>query len=197
MDRTIEKRGKDRRSPQAEQQHQKDEIGQIVQYCENTIDCRRSQVLAYLGERFNPTHCGKTCDNCFSYSEGVRNEDMTVVACTALQLVQSIETSRPSMNTAIDAFRGSKCRAILAKGFDRSPMLGKGSAYSLETAGRLFHHLLCEEALKEEYYLNDAGYHIPFITLGNRADDYSEGQKKFMLPVGLVKKGAKKKNRRY
>ena len=33
-------------------------------FCENKVDCRRAQVLAYFGEKFDPSQCKGTCDNC-------------------------------------------------------------------------------------------------------------------------------------
>ena len=43
---------------------------EVVQYCENRADCRRSQQMAYFGEVFDPVDCKKfskaICDNCAS-----------------------------------------------------------------------------------------------------------------------------------
>ena len=46
-----------------------DNLFRVVQFCENKIDCRRSQQLHYFGEtQFNPAACKDdtttTCDNC-------------------------------------------------------------------------------------------------------------------------------------
>ncbi|CAE6416008.1 unnamed protein product [Rhizoctonia solani] len=189
MERMIEQGGKDGKPlSYEEQQRQKDDIRQVVQYCQNTMDCRRSLVLAYFSEQFNPLHCFKTCDNCVN-SEGMRKEDMTEAACMALELVESVAASRPTMNQAIDAFRGSKSKALREKGWDRSPMFGKGLEYSRETAERLFQHLVAADALREELYQNKMGYSNSFMVLGDCAKDYMEGRKKFMLSVGPTEKG--------
>ncbi|CAE6459817.1 unnamed protein product [Rhizoctonia solani] len=189
MERMIEQGGKDGKPlSYDEQQRQKDDIRQVIQYCQNTTDCRRSQVLAYFSEQFNPLHCFKTCDNCVN-SEGMRKEDMTEVACMALELVDSVAASRPTMNQAIDAFRGSKSKTLRDKGWDRSPMFGKGLEYSRETVERLFQHLVAADALREELYQNKMGYSNSYMVLGDCAKDYMEGHKKFMLSVGLAEKG--------
>ncbi|CAE6425387.1 unnamed protein product [Rhizoctonia solani] len=194
MERMIEQGGKDGKPlSYEEQQRQKDDIRQVVQYCQNTMDCRRSLVLAYFSEQFNPLHCFKTCDNCVN-SEGMRKEDMTEAACMALELVESVAASRPTMNQAIDAFRGSKSKALREKGWDRSPMFGKGLEYSRETAERLFQHLVAADALREELYQNKMGYSNSFMVLGDCARDYMEGRKKFMLSVGPTEKGKGKVN---
>ena len=36
----------------------------VLQYCENQMDCRRSQILQFFGEVFDRERCNKTCDNC-------------------------------------------------------------------------------------------------------------------------------------
>lgn len=35
-----------------------------VSYSENNFECRRFLQLLHLGEKFNPTNCNRTCDNC-------------------------------------------------------------------------------------------------------------------------------------
>ena len=42
-------------------------LWEMVNYCENTHDCRRVLQLQYLGEVFDSRHCktgGASCDNC-------------------------------------------------------------------------------------------------------------------------------------
>lgn len=90
---------------------------------------------------------------------------MTEVAQMALELVQSVANSRPTMNQAIDAFKGSKSKVLREKGWDRSPMFGKGSEYSRETVERLFQHLMAAGALREELYQNRAGYSNSFMVV--------------------------------
>ncbi|ELU44675.1 RecQ type DNA helicase Rqh1 [Rhizoctonia solani AG-1 IA] len=189
MERMIEQGGKDGKPLSfEEQQRQKDDIRQVIQYCQNTMDCRRSQVLAYFSEQFDPRHCLKTCDNCVN-SEGMRNEDMTEVAQMALEFVESIANSRPTMIQTIDAFKGSKAKTFRDKGWDRSPMFGKGTDLSRETAERLFQHLVAADALREELYQNRAGYTSHSrLKIGDCADDYMSGRKRFMLSVPSTEK---------
>jgi len=55
-----------------------DNLYRMVQYCENSTDCRRSQQMAYFGEIFDRKHCSNmkkaVCDNCASK---VRQTDMS------------------------------------------------------------------------------------------------------------------------
>jgi hypothetical protein len=131
---------------------------------------------------------------------------MTDVACMALELVRSAAASRPTMNQAVDAFRGSKSKTLRDKGWDSLPMFGKGLQYSRELVERIFQHLVAADALKEELYQNKMGYNNSYIVvchhhvllietshcslkLGECAEDYIDGRKKFMISVGLTEKG--------
>jgi bloom syndrome protein len=50
-----------------------------VSYCENDVDCRRLLQLIHFGERFDPSLCAKTCDNCLKVSRWVE-KDVTNIA---------------------------------------------------------------------------------------------------------------------
>jgi len=50
-----------------------------VSYCENDVDCRRLLQLIHFGERFDPSLCAKTCDNCLKESGWVE-KDVTNIA---------------------------------------------------------------------------------------------------------------------
>ena len=41
-----------------------DNLFKCVRYCLNEVDCRRTMLLEYFGEKFASEKCGKTCDNC-------------------------------------------------------------------------------------------------------------------------------------
>ena len=70
-----------------------------MKFSENLFQCRRTYVLEYLGEKFNPINCNKMCDNCrnsynfqeinvyddiFKIMKGFRN------GITYIQLVDSL-----------------------------------------------------------------------------------------------------------
>jgi superfamily II DNA helicase RecQ len=152
-----DKEGK-RTSPE-EKQRQKEDLRRVVQYCNNTSDCRRVQVLRYFGEIFDHGDCHKSCDNCVDNCDAIA-EDMTDAAIDIINLVQSTleTTNRTTIVQCIDIFRGSKAKAILHKGFDRLPLFGRGSSMNREQVERLFHHLIGEDALDEDMVVNSSGW---------------------------------------
>lgn len=68
-----------------QKQTQRDNLREVIQYCENKIDCRRHMILRYFGERFDRSQCNKTCDNCESQKH-VTSTDMTEQAKSVLTL---------------------------------------------------------------------------------------------------------------
>jgi bloom syndrome protein len=46
------------------QKVQMENLGHVVSFCENRVDCRRTLQLQYLGESFDRALCNRTCDNC-------------------------------------------------------------------------------------------------------------------------------------
>lgn len=43
---------------------QLDHLHQMVQYCQNEVECRRVIILGHFGETFTKERCRNTCDNC-------------------------------------------------------------------------------------------------------------------------------------
>lgn len=71
-----------------QKQRQIESLRDIIQYCENRIDCRRTLILHYFGEIFDRKDCQKTCDNCES-GKDVITRDFTDAAKDLLNLRKS------------------------------------------------------------------------------------------------------------
>ncbi|KAJ1330060.1 hypothetical protein BSLG_009782 [Batrachochytrium salamandrivorans] len=68
-----------------QKERQRNNLRQVISYCENSIDCRRQQVLAYFGERFEKESCKQTCDNC-RRDAGSTVRDITDIAQSIVKL---------------------------------------------------------------------------------------------------------------
>lgn len=68
-----------------QKQRLQESLRDVIQYCENRVDCRRTLLLHYFGEVFDRRECHKTCDNC-ECSKEVVVKDFTRSALDLLNL---------------------------------------------------------------------------------------------------------------
>ena len=127
-----------------------EKLTQVVQYCENTIDCRRQQVLQYFNESFNPVDCNKQCDNCLNFNQGeIIEKDCTEYARDILNLVKSIQNDKVTVIHCQDVFRGMKYKKIVNYQHDENEYHGKGKTLDKTLVERIFFSLINEGYLME------------------------------------------------
>ncbi|NXS95293.1 BLM protein, partial [Jacana jacana] len=152
----------------------------MVHYCENLVDCRRIQLLAYFGEtNFNPTFCKDhpevTCDNC-SRKKDYRSRDVTEDVKSIVRFVQehcghggpasakrNAGLGRYTLNMMVDIFLGTKSAKV------QSGIFGKGAAYSRHNAERLFRKLVLDKILDEDLYITANDQAVAYVILGQNA----------------------------
>ncbi|KFU93527.1 hypothetical protein M959_12586, partial [Chaetura pelagica] len=156
----------------------------MVHYCENMVDCRRIQLLAYFGEtNFNPTFCKDhpevTCDNCSRKkdykSRNVTDEVKGIIRFVEEHCEQKGRTKRSSgsgrytLNMMVDIFLGAKSAKI------QSGIFGKGAAYSRHNVERLFRKLVLDKILDEDLYITANDQAVAYVTLGEKAQAVLNG----------------------
>ncbi|XP_058012060.1 recQ-like DNA helicase BLM isoform X2 [Ahaetulla prasina] len=150
----------------------------MVHYCENIMECRRIQLLAYFGETdFNPRFCKEhpevSCDNCSkqqvyklrNVTEEVKNIVRFVKEYCGEKGTRNIKRNagRYTLNMMIDIFLGSKAAKI------QRGLFGRGAAYSRHNAERLFRKLVLDKILDEDLYITANDQAIAYIQLGEKA----------------------------
>ncbi|KAM4037866.1 recQ-like DNA helicase BLM [Anomaloglossus baeobatrachus] len=154
----------------------------MVHYCENVLECRRMQLLAYFGETtFNPKFCKEkprvACDNCCRTTQ-YKSRDVTEEVKTIVRFVQEQCTSqgrgkgaktRLTLNMMVDIYLGSKTAKI------QTGIFGKGAAYSRHNAERLFRKLILERILDEELYITANDQAVAYMKLGERSQAVLNG----------------------
>ncbi|KAM3926064.1 recQ-like DNA helicase BLM [Leptodactylus fuscus] len=152
----------------------------MVHYCENVLECRRMQLLAYFGENtFNPKFCKENprvaCDNCCRKTE-YKSRDVTDEVKTIVRFVQEHCTSqgkgaknRLTINMMVDIYLGSKSAKI------QTGIFGKGAAYSRHNAERLFRKLILDRILDEELYITANDQAVAYIKPGDRCQSVLNG----------------------
>ncbi|OJD15451.1 hypothetical protein AJ78_04292 [Emergomyces pasteurianus Ep9510] len=162
-------------------------LRQMVQFCENRSDCRRVQVLAYFNEKFQKENCNRSCDNCKA-GLTFENKDFTDLAASAVKLVGRLKERKVTTLYCVDIFRGAK-RKYLDPADKNFPEFGIGSDIDRGDVQRLFSHLLCEEALKEENVINNANFATQYIQLGTRASEFLRRRNRLLIPIRVSPNG--------
>ncbi|KAK0745916.1 P-loop containing nucleoside triphosphate hydrolase protein, partial [Schizothecium vesticola] len=140
----------DGESPTRVKQQQFENLSMVSWYCEEAQKCRREQVLAYFGEKFDRADCKRQCDTC-SYpvqEQQVVKKDYTQVAVAILRAVESVaELTAGKINEILQG-RGKNFAkdtpgyGVAKKGFE---------TYELT---RVTYHLTVRNALKENHVAN-------------------------------------------
>ncbi|XP_019896125.2 Bloom syndrome protein homolog isoform X2 [Esox lucius] len=151
----------------------------MVHFCENVMDCRRLQLLAYFGEHtFNADFCKEhpdvICDNC-SRPNQYKLRNVTEDVKKIVRFVQencekpgsrysnSANQNRLTLNMLVEIFLGSKSARI------QSGMFGIGKAYSKHNAERLFKKLVLDHLLVEDLYIAAHSQAVAYISAGPKA----------------------------
>ncbi|NWH84644.1 BLM protein, partial [Aegithalos caudatus] len=158
----------------------------MVHYCENVVECRRVQLLAYFGEtNFNPTFCKDhpevICDNC-SRKKDYKCRNVTEDVRSIVRFVRehcgqagrvngrrNPSSGRYTLNMMVDIFLGSTSAKI------QSGIFGKGAAYSRHNAERLFRKLVLDKILDEDLYITANDQAVAYVILGERAQAVLDG----------------------
>ena len=138
----------------AQKQRNRDNLRDVIKYCENHIDCRRKLILMYFNENFNPADCHATCDNCEAPRQLV-TMDRTEHGIKAVKLLKNIN-GRVTSNQLLDIFRGSLAKPYAA--YRHLEHFGSGKDLSRTEAERLVQHLLIENILQDQCVSNAMGF---------------------------------------
>ncbi|XP_068168942.1 recQ-like DNA helicase BLM isoform X2 [Antennarius striatus] len=157
----------------------------MVHFCENTMECRRIQLLAYFGElKFNKGFCKEhadvSCDNCAKpnqYKMKDVTEDVKKIARFAQENCEKVgarfrktaQQNRLTLNMLVDIFIGSKSAKV------QTGIYGIGAAYSRHNADRLFKKLVLDHILEEDLYITNNGQAVSYISAGPKAMNVLSG----------------------
>lgn len=149
-----------------EKKRQEEAVRQVVQYCSNQVDCRRTQLLGYFGQKFIANDCKANCDNCRQSTE-VIEEDMTEAAKDVVKLTRSLlgptGTERITKNYCMSVFRGCNTKDIKDRGHSAIPMHGAGKHLCRERVERLYEHLEHHLVLRQQAFKNMQGWNSMYM----------------------------------
>ncbi|XP_037306777.2 recQ-like DNA helicase BLM isoform X2 [Pungitius pungitius] len=157
----------------------------MVHFCENVMECRRLQLLAYFGElKFNKMFCKEhadvSCDNCAKPNQyKMRNvtEDVKKIVKFVQENCEKVgsrfgrtaQQNRLTLNMLVDIFVGSKSAKV------QTGMFGMGGAFSRHNADRLFKKLVLDNILEEDLYITINGQAVSYMSAGPKAMNVLSG----------------------
>jgi bloom syndrome protein len=132
-------------------------LNRIVQYCENSSDCCRVQLLGYFGKRFQREDCDHTCDNCTS-SSIVETQDVSHLACAALDIVENLYWDNITILDCTKLLLGDKlCKPTKVEP-DRIEGYSIARGIHRGEIEQIIYYLIIENALKERNIINRHGF---------------------------------------
>jgi bloom syndrome protein len=168
----------DREKTHEQRERQKDSLKEVISFCENRIDCRRSYIMRYFGEDFDKESCHKMCDNC-EESRSVVVEDMTIPALNMFRL-RSATTGKLTLIQLAAAFRGSMSAAT--RPLQGLPEFGYGKNLGRKGAVDRLSQILVRMGILEEYTeRNNAGYNSTYVRTGPHSKAFERGSLKVMV----------------
>ena len=164
-----------------QKERQKHMLRNVVQFCENKVDCRRVQVLNYFNEHFSSDDCKESCDTCLSDSS-FKVEDYSNHAISIIQLVRKIAKDEVTLLHCVDLYRGAKPRKAIGAELSE---FGQGADLERGDIERMFYRLVGEDALEEYNVVNRAGFAVQYLRVGEKARDYETRRKSLKLHIRL------------
>jgi bloom syndrome protein len=182
--------------PPAVKQVSMDNLGLVVNFCENMIDCRRSLVLNYFGEHFTREQClqneTSACDNCTRATK-YKNMDATDISKKIVNCIKELcEDKRFTILQMVDVFKGAETKKVVDFGHNRSDYHGYLKTWERSDIQRIFHKLILEHYLREEIIVHRD---IPqsYIKIGPNVGDLMTRGKKVQFSVVDHVKAVRKK----
>ncbi|KAM6581019.1 hypothetical protein CsatA_004793 [Cannabis sativa] len=153
----------------------------MVSYCENDVDCRRLLQLIHFGEKFDPSACKKTCDNCLNIKSCVEKD----VSELAKQLVELVKLTGQQFSSShlLEVYRGSLSQFVKKYKHEKLGLHGAGKHLGKGEASRILRHLVTEDILAEEVKKSDVYGSVSSVLKVNqsKANDLCSGRKKIVL----------------
>ncbi|RFU74891.1 bloom syndrome [Trichoderma arundinaceum] len=159
-------------------------LNRVTAFCDNKADCRRTEVLRYFGEDFNPSQCHKTCDNC---QAGLvfEQQDFSEYAVAAIRIVQ--QQQRLTANQCADILIGRKYPDFQDQNSDEYHGMAKGM--KKHEMVRVIDRLSAEKGFHEDNIVGNHGVAIQYLRIGPTASQFLSGRRKLMLTVQVSDTG--------
>ncbi|WVQ85440.1 hypothetical protein IAT38_007605 [Cryptococcus sp. DSM 104549] len=170
----------DKESSWDQKERQLDSAREVLRYCQNRTDCRRTQVLSFFNERFDPANCNEGCDVCASRDTAIiHKEDVSEDVIKLLKMFKEFpKTERLTEIHIAECFRGQKVRDRVV---ETNPLFGCGKDWERNEAERLVQNLVIDDALESYTWQNGPKWSSSYVRLGKKAPDHLSGKIRYFM----------------
>ncbi|XP_068622467.1 recQ-like DNA helicase Blm isoform X2 [Battus philenor] len=178
-------------SPEAKRVHVENLL-RMVEVCESVTECRRAQVLAYLGERFLRDSCARdprtACDNCLSAHQ-YKPVDVTEECKVIARCVRQLNCQRIAFTLLqlADVLRGSNQQRLAD--LRSTPLHGRCKSWERGSPQRLLRLLVVRGLLSERLVVNN-DIATAYLQLGPNVDKLMSGGVRVVFPMKVEKKSS-------
>ncbi|CAH2086607.1 unnamed protein product [Euphydryas editha] len=164
---------KERYPSEAAKQVHMDNLRLMSHMCDNLSECRRVQVLTYLGEKFPRERCASGPAPCVACRRGgaLRPVDVTAECVTIARVVRELRRPFTLLQLA-DALCGSMQARVAA--LQTTPLHALCKTWVRGDPQRLLQHLLYKNVLAERYQINNTIANA-YITAGPNLNNLLSG----------------------
>ncbi|KAL4717291.1 hypothetical protein ACJJTC_017178, partial [Scirpophaga incertulas] len=150
----------------------------MVEVCESVTECRRVQVLAYLGERYGG-RCQPACDTCLQRHQ-YKPVDVTEECRLVARCVREAGGARHTLLHVADALRGLRHQRLHA--LTAAALHGRCKSWQRSEPARLLRWLVARGILAERLVLtNDIA--AAYLVLGPNVDKLMSGGLRIVFPM--------------
>lgn len=163
----------------------------IVEVCESVAECRRTQLLSYLGERYSREMCQKqrtsTCDNCLRQQD-YKPVDVTDECKLIVRSIRDATSGGRAPYTLLhiaDALRGSMQQRI--QPLQKTDIFGRCKSWQRGDSARLLRQLVVRGLLAEKLVVsNDIA--SAYLVLGPNVHNLMNNMLRIVFPMKCDKK---------
>ncbi|KAJ0174957.1 hypothetical protein K1T71_009098 [Dendrolimus kikuchii] len=183
----------DRNTTAAAKRVHEENLLRMVEVCESVTECRRAQVLSYLGEKFNRELCKQSkrtsCDNCLNAQEfkpvDVTEECKLIVRC--IREVNSTSRASFTLLHIADVLKGSMQQRLIS--LQKNPIHGKCKSWQRSDPTRLLRQMVVRGLLAEKLVVNN-DIASAYVILGPNVDRLMNGGLRIIFPMKVEKKAS-------
>jgi bloom syndrome protein len=137
--------------------YQNNKLNEMINFVENVIDCRHSQLSSYFGEKVDDklNWCNGACDNCLRQSTNIEEKDMDLVVDKLLTIIKSYKTDNSdkiiTKNMLRDLYQSDSQNQLLSN----------------LTVSRLINKMIQKEILIEKIVKNESDFWFEDLIITN------------------------------